>query len=524
MKTTRRQMLQLAGGGALIYALPSTVNALGTGRSKSSPGDSSKLQSLLKRSIDAAVAAGADYTDARATHTFELSVRGYPIPSERIAVGTRSLVNGYWGFAASSLLTDSEATRLGVDSVGQARANGLNQVRDVDLASFQGPALRGQWHAQVEDPWSIYPYEFQDFQRALYDYIGQLRYTSNRILSMRFRKQVNHFVASTGSLLVQTTYLTSGTINFIVQRNNNGPRLSVSLDCLSPSGLGYEYFRDQDLRQKIREAYEEALIDLSIPTKPVEVGRFPVLINAMGVAGLVGGTIGCATELDRIMGDDANTVGTSYIDSPSDMLGSFRMGSDLLNVDCQRTEDGGAASVRWDDEGVPPRDISLVTDGVLTGVQTTRESSAWIAGRNDESTGSAIASSAESVPLVFPGNLNMKAADDRSTFDSMIADMESGIVFKNAGFGLDFQLNSGTITGRAYEIKNGKRVSHLVNTGVLFRAPELWSSMDRIGGATSLRRLGMSVSKGEPEQSSHFSVTAPPAVFADTTVIDITRK
>ena len=67
-------------------------------------------------------------------------------------------------------------------------------------------------------------------------------------------------------------------------------------------------------------------------------------------------------------------------------------------------------------------------------------------------------------------------------------------------------------------------MAKLANAGLLFRAPELWQGVLALGGAASRRRYGRSATKGEPAQETYHSVTAPPAVFKQLTLIDVTRK
>ncbi|HEY9450981.1 MAG TPA: TldD/PmbA family protein, partial [Gemmatimonadaceae bacterium] len=99
-----------------------------------------------------------------------------------------------------------------------------------------------------------------------------------------------------------------------------------------------------------------------------------------------------------------------------------------------------------------------------------------------------------------------------------------GIAVRGMGADMDFQSSSGLGTGRVYEVRGGKRVARLNGAGFLFRSTELWKGLKVLGGAESLRRFGLSASKGEPAQSTYHSVTAPPAVLEQLTLIDVLRK
>jgi predicted Zn-dependent protease len=56
-------------------------------------------------------------------------------------------------------------------------------------------------------------------------------------------------------------------------------------------------------------------------------------------------------ELDRILGDERNFAGTSFV--TPDMFGSYRYGSPLLNVTFDPTRAEELASYGYDDEGTP---------------------------------------------------------------------------------------------------------------------------------------------------------------------------
>ena len=66
-------------------------------------------------------------------------------------------------------------------------------------------------------------------------------------------------------------------------------------------------------------------------------------------------SIGHPLELDRILGDERNFAGTSFV--TPDMFGSYRYGSELLNVTFDPTRGEELASYGWDDEGAPAQSV-----------------------------------------------------------------------------------------------------------------------------------------------------------------------
>src|SRR5262245_64655329 len=74
-------------------------------------------------------------------------------------------------------------------------------------------------------------------------------------------------------------------------------------------------------------------------------------------------SIGHPLELDRILGDERNYAGRSFV--TLDMFGSYRYGSELLNVTFDPTRPGEAASYTVDDDGTPAAREYVICDGIL---------------------------------------------------------------------------------------------------------------------------------------------------------------
>ena len=74
-------------------------------------------------------------------------------------------------------------------------------------------------------------------------------------------------------------------------------------------------------------------------------------------------SIGHPLELDRILGDERNYAGTSFV--TADMFGTFQYGSELLNVTFDPTVPGQLASYGYDDDGTPATREHLIENGIL---------------------------------------------------------------------------------------------------------------------------------------------------------------
>lgn len=528
----RRDFLGSSAVAAAMAAMPRPLMALiDRAPEPVPPIEDPRLAALAARALDAARGGGAVYADIRLTHTKMRSFdTGGWQDAEDMEVGVRALVDGYWGFASGPIWSPDEMARLGREAVHQAKVNALGKPRVVTLAP--APVIReGHWTMPVEfDPFELSPLEITDhllslelYGRHFTEFQGPLQVTADATV------QDKAFASTAGSFLTQRTYRINGTIQGTVEVKDK--RGVFDVDCLSSAGMGWELFiadriprvRDHPIQEEIRRRLEECKEDILLPVKPVDVGRYDTVFDALGMATLVDATLGRATELDRAMGYEANAGGTSYLNDPLTMLDRYQAGGPLLTVTGDRSDRGAVATVKWDDEGVTPDDFTLVRNGVLTDFQTTRESAGWMP-KATHSHGCANAPSALDPPLTHTPNLTLAASASPGDFGTLIGSVSDGVAVKGAAFLMDFQAASGLVSGLAFAIKGGKRVSQLPGAGILFRSTELWKALAATGGDASVRRYGMQATKGEPPQVCYHSATAAPAVIKGLTLIDSLRK
>ncbi len=495
-----------------------------------------KIKEVISRAIDTAIAAGASYADARMSHAYSISSRGLRVPAltEGMSIGVRALYQGYWGFASSPTWSLDEGARLGAAALRQAKMNVFGAPREIELAPIADLAS-GHWAMPVKnDPFRLDFDEVVDYSEGLVFYIeSTFPQAHDARVRIKFDKTEKAFGSSLGQFTTQALYSTSGLVGFGVKSpraRENGE--SVSLDTLTPAGMGFEYVRDQDIREQCRVAYLEALEIIQLPFEPVDVGKYSVLLQQQGAAHLLSQSIGQATQIDRAMGYEANAGGTSYIVDPVTMVGSFKIGSPLVNISGDRSSPGSVGMVKWDDEGVPPQKFDLVKDGILANMQANREGAGWMkdhyAKTNQpfQSYGCGFSATSLDVPLIYNADLTLAPApNSTATLDSMRSNLKDGLEIMNAEFSMDFQQVTGLGRGdRIFKIKNGKRVSKLIGAGSIFRTSELWGNVIELGGVSSARRFGVTEQKGEPTQEGMHSVTAPPMLVKELTVIDLKKK
>lgn len=542
--------------------------------------DPAGVRALAARAIDAAKSAGATYADVRLTRTIaerflfggmtqEADMGRFPSSqlsrgltlgrhddppdpdTEVYGVGVRVLMNGTWGFAASALWDMEEMPRLAAEAVRQAVVNGKAAPGHVELAPT--PVVTGHWQPpHVIDPFGIPPEEKAEHLRVLADYVRQWQVPFRReygedsmgaVYDVTFRRQEWALATSEGTYCTQQLFRTSGVYHLSRRYQVDAPSHGVGGGQMweaSYPGLVGQGWESCDLREgwrRIEAAVNERLAKpTDIVPKPVDMGRYTVVCSGTVVAKLLGQILGPATSLDRAMGSEANAGGTSFLHDPIAMVGSFQVGNPHLTVTGRRSAPGELATCQWDDEGVVPEDIPLVTDGIVTDFQTTRENAQLLApyyARNHRpvrSNGCACTDDASTVPLTGVPNLVMQPGRDAIGQADLVKDVKKGLLFLDGEPDLDMQGATGVFEGVdfpypfVYEITNGRLGVPVQNAGLLFNSVQLWKSIAAIGGPESATSVGLSFTKGQPEQTLYATSTAVPITVDNVTVIDWTRR
>src|SRR5258707_8272285 len=164
---------------------------------------------------------------------------------------------------------------------------------------------------------------------------------------------------------------------------------------------GWEFIEHLDLAAKGTTIRDEALALLSAPKAPA--GRFDLIVGSSQLALQVHESCGHPTELDRALGLKISLAGGSFMQP--DMLGTFRYGSDLVNIVADATIPGSIGSFGFDDDGVPAQRFHLIEKGMFVGYLTGRDTAPAI-GR--KSNGTVRAETAARIPIIRMTNINLE--------------------------------------------------------------------------------------------------------------------
>jgi len=220
-------------------------------------------------------------------------------------------------------------------------------------------------------------------------------------------------------------------------------------------------------------------------------------------------SIGHPLELDRILGDERNYAGTSFV--TLDMFGSYRYGSDLLNItfDPERSEQ--FASYRFDDDGLPAQREFIIRNGILErplGGVTSQARAAMSGVSNSRANGW------NRPPIDRMANLNLEPGE--STFDELVAGIENGVFMRsNCSWSIDDSRNKfqfGCEWGQL--IENGKLTTVVKKPNYRGVSATFWRSLSGVGNADTFEVMGTPYcGKGEPNQVIRVGHASPTCLF-----------
>lgn len=496
--------------------------------------DPAQIRSIALKAIDAARQAGADYADVRLSRTSSQTfyvgstvMIGGVTDSQYAAIGVRALVNGVWGFAASSVWTVDEAVSLADSAVAQARAVSavLPPPTPVEMPAI--PAVQGHWETPIQiDPFLIPEREKIDFLTSWMESANHIRRgVSHGVSHMRFSKQLKVLATTDGSYITQTLYASGGEFPIYISNPDWRQSGSISLgaDGLERSGAGWELFLQARIPDQFERLVEEGEEILRYTPSATTVGRFDVILDAFTTARLFDATLGVAIEPERIMGRTNYHAPGTYLRPPLERVVGSRQASPLLNVSATRRKEGGLATVKWDEEGVEPSDFSLIKAGRVAELPLTREQAAWLP--QGRANGSAGADSAIRMPFQTAPNYVIEPGSDAVSIEEMITDTRRGYIIRRGYPRMDFQSRSGTVAAPLVRhIVNGKLFAPAINAIAYVDMPQFWHSLDRVGNSAEQRAIDISRFKGSPFGQTSHTIWSVPVRLRNVAVGDGMRR
>ncbi len=485
-------------------------------------------QDLCDALITQAKSLGATYCDVRLVRMLSQSVsaRNNVVTglsdNESYGVGIRVIKNGTWGFAATRDV-DLASGKLAVqEAVTIAESNSKLQSAPLDLAPVE--AVQAEWKTPIaKNPFDISYKDRAQFLIDMHALGASVPMGSNKLTlhsNLRAVREEKYFASSEGSKIWQEITRIDPSTWAIVADPTKGEFAERALFVL-PQGRGFEYIEQYPYKDEIKQAAAEA--HEKITAVSVEPGKYDLILHPTHLWLTIHESIGHPTELDRILGYEADFAGTSFL--TPDKWKEFTYGSDLVNIVADRTQEGGLATVGYDDDGVPAQSYSLIEKGILYDVQTTREQAKLIGQK--ASHGQSYAEGWWNTPFQRMPNVSLQPNPKPKTMDDIVKDTGKGILIKgNSSYSIDQQRYNFQFTGQvAYAVEDGKITHMLRDVAYYGKTSKFWDSLDALGDKSTYMLGGaMYDGKGEPMQSNPVSHGCPVARFANQRVINTRQQ
>ncbi|TDH28826.1 TldD/PmbA family protein [Segetibacter sp. 3557_3] len=541
----RRDFLQFAGlgiGASVLHSIPVLGSPI-TVEQALTPVDNLLKRQMADIALNEGRSKGATYVDVRLgrylnqfINTREKKVENVS-NTESYGMGIRVIANGCWGFAATDNLTKENIAKTAALAVQIAKVNARLLTEPLKLAPQKG-------YGEVS--WKT-PIEKNAFEVPIKEKIDLLLRVNDVAMSngATFATsslfQVNeqkYFASTDGSYIDQDIHRIWPTFT-ITKTDKQSGRFETRNALSAPVGMGYEYLIPDPaeeiqghlvLYKKRYNMFEDARaaashVDQKLKAKPVEPGKYDLVIDPTNLFLTIHESVGHPTELDRVLGYEANYAGTSFLTLDKWKAGNFNFGNKLVNFHADKTAPGSLAAVGYDDEGVKCKDWPIIKDGVLVSYQTIRDQ-AHIIGLN-ESQGCCYADNWNSVQFqrmpnvsLLPGKAPLKAVD-------MIKNVEKGIyILGRNSYSIDQQRYNFQFSGQlCFEIKNGKVGGLLKDVAYQSNTQEFWNATAAICDQSDYR-LGGSFfdGKGQPSQVSAVSHGCATTRFNGVNVINTGRR
>jgi TldD protein len=525
---------------------------LAPGRGNAVPVDvlSTKLDVAFKKklasaALNTATQSGASYCDVRIGRylrqfviTRENKVQNV-VNTESTGAGIRVIVNNAWGFAASNDLTVDGITAATSQAVAIARANSKIQTAPVELAPNKGvgevswatPIKRSPMEVPIKDKVELLMSVNGAAMKAGADYIRSVIFAVN---------EQKYFASTDGSFIDQDIHRIWAPFQVTAIDKASG-KFRERSGLSAPMGRGYEYLdptpagrialpgdavvysTSYDMHADAIAAAKQARQKLK--ARSVKPGKYDLVLDPSHLWLTIHESVGHATELDRVLGYEANYAGTSFATLDKWRSKSFKYGSPNVTIYADKIHPGTLGAVGYDDEGVKTGRWDLIKDGILVNYQAIRDQ-AHIIGLT-ASQGCCYADSWSSVQFQRMANVSLAPGAKPQNVTDMIKGVENGIYIVGDGsFSIDQQRYNAQFGGQLfYEIKDGKITEMIEDVAYQMRTPDFWNACVGVCDQRDFRFGGSFFDgKGQPGQISAVSHGSATSRFNGINVINTARS
>jgi len=439
---------------------------------------------------------------------------GLPTDEERQpgGFGIRVIHSGVWGFASSPIVTEDEIRRIARMASEVARASAIAKRDDVRLTPVDPVITSWQTPLRI-DPLTVSETERENWAQAIVDKASAVPGVIRVAAAARIAYEWRYFASTEGSYIEQESYTTTPTLSVTGRVNGETRTRNYPGEALMG---GWEVAAESKLLRDAEKAAVDA-VEMCTARPLGGPGMRDLILSPSHAMLTIHEIIGHATELDRIVGMEANYAGTSFIGLED--VGRLKYGSEMFNVTADRNS-RGLSSIGYDDDGVETQEWPIVRDGILVGLQTNRETAHYLG--EDFSRGCTYASSWRDYPFLRMPNVHVDAGPVGSpSLAELIADVRDGVMIDGRGsYSIDQQRYNGQFGGHIFwEIKDGEITRQCTDVTYQAITTDFWANLDGITGPDEYEMHGTGGdAKGQPTQTQSLSHGSPWLLVRNTMV------
>jgi len=418
--------------------------------------------------------------------------------------------NGGLGYASTPDLSVDGMKRAFQRAKEWAENTAENSV--VDTAKLELPHLVGNYKTPVQRPWNTVP--LNEKLEILKDIDARLP-SDERIVdwscSLMSIQKSALYITNQGGYIQQELEMLAPDMMVIANQGAITQKRSFGSRGVSQQG-GMEILDRVGFLDAAEQISAEAIQLLEAPDCPS--GKMDLILMADQMMLQIHESIGHPLELDRILGDERNYAGTSFV--TLDMFGEYRYGSSLLNVTFDPGIPEEFASYKYDDHGMQAEKSYLIKEGILQrplGGQLSQARASMKGVANSR------ASSWNRPPIDRMANLNIEPGSQ--SLEELIASVERGVLMRtNTSWSIDDSRNKFQFGCEFGElIENGKIVGVVKNPNYRGISETFWRALKGVGDRSTFEVLGTPYcGKGEPNQIIRVGHASPACLFGDVDV------
>ena len=475
-----------------------------------------KVEINLKEMLEA-VSVPADWVGIREVYesqTPRMIRDGVPVANGKYSthgIMVEVLVDGQFGYYGTPNISKEGVDQASMNAYKQAKAASKysvhsfsDDVRPKSIGTYKSPFIK-----HIKDV------SAKELNVLLLDAYKHLRFSDKIVSATSLATTIEtnfHYVSSNGSDIIQEFLMLEFDLSATAVEGSNQQTRTFGGMRGTCRQVGMEFLDQMEILSQANKIGEQAIELLTAEETPT--GEMDLVIASDQMMLQIHESIGHALEVDRILGDERNYAGWSFVKLED--FGSLQYGSEHMNVTFDPTVSSEFASYGFDDGGLKADREYLIKDGVLVRGLGGKESQTR---SGVDGVANFRASSWNRAPIDRMANINLEPGD--ATFDEIISSVEKGVyVESNRSWSIDDYRNKfqfGCEYGKL--IENGKLTKTVKNPNYRAISTPFWNSLKMVGNNDTIGIYGTpNCGKGEPNQVIRVGHASPVCLFSNVQV------